>query len=60
MDIYVLGLMIFAFALGNITEGLFHTKQIIYIFAIIYTLYCNISFNVKDKKNHKKVKNFTK
>ena len=51
---YVILLMLFGLALGNITEGLFYTKQVIYLFAIGYAIYCN-SF-IDSKKYNKKIK----
>ena len=51
---YVILLMLFGLALANITEGLFYTKQVIYLFAIGYAIYCN-SF-IDSKKYNKKIK----
>lgn len=51
---YVILLILFGLALGNITEGLFYTKQVIYLFAIGYAIYCN-SY-LEDKKDNKKTK----
>lgn len=40
-DYYVIILILFALFIGNITEGLFYDKQIIYLFAIMYGVYSN-------------------
>ena len=48
-DIYLILLILFALALSNITEGLFYSKQIIYLFAIFYSISCNI--HIKEKNN---------
>lgn len=49
LDYYVLLLLLFAFLMGNITEGLFHSKQIMYLFIIFYGLYTN--YNKGKKKS---------
>ena len=54
LDFYVVLLMLFSLALGCITEGLFYTKQVIYLFAIGYAIYCNTCY-IQDK-NKRKVK----
>lgn len=41
--IYVIGMLILAFCISNITECLFHSKQYIYVLIIIYTMYCNLN-----------------
>ena len=51
---YVILLMLFGLALANITEGLFYSKQVIYLFAIGYAIYCNSYSN--NKINGKKIK----
>lgn len=58
-DFYVVLLILFALALGNITEGLFYTKQVIYLFAIGYAIYCNsyVSEETKGNKIKKKSTN---
>jgi len=48
-DLYVIPLILFALAIGCITEGLFYAKQVIYLFGISYALYCN-SYNLKELK----------
>lgn len=53
-DFYVILLILFGFALSNVTEGLFYTKQVIYLFAIGYAIYCNTYDDVH--VNLKKVK----
>lgn len=40
-NIYLIGMLLIAFLLGNETEGLFHAKQYIYLFVIIYSIYLN-------------------
>ncbi len=54
LDFYVILLMLFGLALGCITEGLFYTKQVIYLFAIGYAICCN-TCSIDEKKD-KKVK----
>ena len=39
LDIYPIFILLFAFLISNITECLFHSKQYIYIFAIIFVLF---------------------
>lgn len=46
---YLIPILLFALALANITEGLFYSKQVIYLFAICYALYCNTSLTQKIK-----------
>lgn len=41
MDCYIIIMILFALFIGNITEGLFYDKQIIYLFAIMYGIYSN-------------------
>lgn len=48
-QIYLILVIMIAYLMGNITEGLFHSKQYIYIFAIIYTLSCN--YKIKNKND---------
>lgn len=43
-------LLLFFFFLGTITEGLFTTKQYMYIFIIVYPLYCNYMLKEKIEK----------
>ncbi len=52
-DFYVVLLILFALALGNVTEGLFYTKQVIYLFSISYAIYCNNYEAEKKKKVNK-------
>lgn len=53
MYLYIIVLMLFALFIGCITEGLFYTKQVIYLFAIYYGIYCNINNLKKEQKLHK-------
>ena len=50
--IYIIGMLLFAFVLGNFTEGLFHTKQYIYIYILLLALYCNVWDNNNDKNTN--------
>lgn len=52
LDFYVILLMLFGLALGCITEGLFYTKQVIYLFAIGYAIYCNTCYKEDKKKRN--------
>ena len=38
---YVIPLVLLSLFVGCITEGLYYTKQVIYLFAISYAIYCN-------------------
>lgn len=42
IDFYLIPILLFALSLANITEGLFYSKQVIYLFAIFYAIYCNV------------------
>jgi hypothetical protein len=48
LNLYPCVLLLFFFLLGTYTEGLFTTKQYMYVFMIIYPLYCN--YIIKHKK----------
>ncbi len=48
-DLYPCFLLLFFFFLGTLTEGLFTTKQYMYIFIIIYSIYCNRMIKNKEK-----------
>ena len=47
--LYIIGMLLVSFILGNETEGLFHAKQYIYLFVILYSTYCNISTKEKNE-----------
>lgn len=49
LDYYLLIMLIVGFSISSITECLFHSKQYIYLFAIIYGMYCS-SFSEKNKE----------
>ena len=56
LNLYVILMLIMAVGVGNVTECLFHSKQIIYLFVIILALYCNLDIII-EKKNKKARKN---
>lgn len=54
LNLYVLLMLIMAIGIGNITECLFHSKQIIYMFVILFSIYCNLDIILE--KNTKKAR----
>ena len=50
LDYYLLLMLIFGFSISSITECLFHSKQYIYLFAIIYGVYCSYGTTKQLKK----------
>ncbi len=55
--IYALTLILLGLFLAMITEGMFYSKQGIYIFAVEYALLCNIQIPKETKKEKNKTKN---
>lgn len=53
LNYYLLIMLIVGFSMSSITECLFHSKQYIYLFAIIYGVYCSC-FTTKISKKIKK------
>ena len=53
LDYYLLLMLIFGFSISSITECLFHSKQYIYILAIVYAMYCSYSTTQLKKKKFK-------
>ena len=49
LDYYLFIMLIFGFSLSSITECLFHSKQYIYIFIIIYGLYSSVKLEKTNK-----------
>jgi len=53
-ELYILFVLIIAILVGFYTEILFYSKQYIYMFIIIYSLYCNNNI-IPKKTNNKKI-----
>ena len=54
LNFYVILMILFGLSIANITECMFHSKQIIYLFAIMYGVYSNLQNEEKVVNSKKK------